>query len=678
MSSLKSKVTIATSILAILAQPLFATTSEHSQVHNTVPSEYIWNFQVNIKKPEVNTSVYITELEIDSDIVHYDGPNSIKYLTGTLRAHFSNPAPALLKTYPNFAFWRIFNLESLKQSVIWSDEKIDMAKQDSKFKIPFTQRYTSMFDPLSKGPYMIRGHNNFSVYAGNELVGIATRNAYNQQISPEASAFGNARTSKKNPFKDTIFTLGDLSSTFDISIEDFRSSGKKNEWFSFKIILTDSANEKLPLYRASKLNVSSNDKNINTEMFFDEWNIPQGYFVGHYDEDLPETININLEFLAATPTGNKTINIKKTFPTVASGVNPQVKKTATSPEKEWRLVYVYPPSAFSQNPETGKKQINDLVEKVKKNNFNTIIAFLIGNRGWQSATISNTKLYPSHPQYDVFEELSKNCRANSLKLGAAICLLPEGAEKLSGVLKEHPEWAMRDINNSIMGWMDPVVPEVRAYRIKDILEAVKKYDLDDISLDYSRLASYPSDRGSEIYMEKFGKDPRSFKNGSSEYIHWFTWTSQHLTLLIKEIREALQKESPKTTLSAYVQGSKYAGELSWLDNHQPYLDWVKLGYIDLLYPTGYIYDMLEYKSWTKRQIELSRNVNPKVPCLITIGLKNNHGKLESFEELLYQIDTITEIGGDGAAFFHWGNFGLWADRLGETRYSKPAQPLMKK
>ena len=636
------------------------------------PAGCIWEFKVNIPARKLDTTAYIMNIRINPDIVHYDGPESIRFLHGEGKAQFTAPVPAYLSTYPNTSYWRMIHLDNLTQTLAWSQEKIEMnSGRPVNFAIPFTRRFDSYFDPFSKGPYMIRGHHYFSVYADGKLAGTAKENAFNSQISPEASFFGNARTAQTKAFRGTLFTLADLSGQFSVNVEDFRSSGVPGGWFGFKLTLTDASGAKFPVNRVSNMSVSGDGKTLDCSMLFDPWDVPQGYFTGRYGDQMPGQVEIKISLSAATPVGSKILELKKKFPVAACGDEPKVPLPLPAPDKELRLIFLNP-SIFSVDPAIGPQQIKEMVDKAKRDNFNMIVCFIIGNRAWMSAPLSNPYFRLTHDKYDFFAELRKNCREAGIKLGGTVCTLPEGAEKPGGILVKHPEFGMRNSTGQIMGWLDPAVPEVRAYRVKNIVEAARKYELDDISLDYCRLSSGSSDRGAEIYREQFGKDPRTFKYGTPDYIHWFNWDSRNLTLLVREIREALKKESPKTGLSAYVQGFKYSGNDAWCDNHQPFIDWLKAGYLDIIYPTGYIYDMLQYKSWSKRQIDACKKANPRIPCLITIGVGSSHGRLETFEELLYQINAITELGGSGAAFFHWSSLDKWADELGKTRYSHPA------
>ena len=93
--------------------------------------------------------------------------------------------------------------------------------------------------------------------------------------------------------------------------------------------------------------------------------------------------------------------------------------------------------------------------------------------------------------------------------------------------------------------------------------------------------------------------------------------------------------------------------------------------MDMIAPTGYVYDMLLYRCWVKRQIEYCRANNPKVPVWITIGARSSHGAIEDLKELVDQIDYANRLGADGAEFFQWGGLEPFLDGLSKTRYAKP-------
>lgn len=235
----------------------------------------------------------------------------------------------------------------------------------------------------------------------------------------------------------------------------------------------------------------------------------------------------------------------------------------------------------------------------------------------------------------------------------------------------------KKIGNPDTKWLDPAVPEARAYRVQSIVEAVKGYGLDGIVLDYARLYFYPSDRGTEIYQAQTGIDPRPLVWATPEYRKWFKWESGQLTQMVREISQALRKECPGTHLTAYVQGVRRADDGSdygtWLEDYQPYGDWIEEGLLDSIAPTGYVYDMLRFRVWAKRQIDYAHSRNPKIPVHITVGTQSSHGRIQSLEELIYQVDEANRLGGDGVHIFTWLSYQNFCEGMAKTRYAKPAK-----
>jgi uncharacterized lipoprotein YddW (UPF0748 family) len=159
-----------------------------------------------------------------------------------------------------------------------------------------------------------------------------------------------------------------------------------------------------------------------------------------------------------------------------------------------------------------------------------------------------------------------------------------------------------------------------------------------------------------------------------EHIKWFKWESKKLDTFVSEIHDALKKVDPKIKISAYIQGTKYAGTAAWEDLHQNYLEWMKQGDLDIICPTGYIYDMLRFKAWSKLQIDTCHKVNPNIPCAVTIGVLSSHGALSSSQEMIDQINVLRQLGGEGASFFRWKYMTKWFKPLREQCYSTAVNP----
>jgi uncharacterized lipoprotein YddW (UPF0748 family) len=637
-------------------------------------NDNVWRIPIKLRSQKSRAVVDINALRSNADLIHYTGRDSLKNLSLTCDYQVVKPGKCYLSSNYGTCYWYMFNLKTLAISLVWSDEKLDLTSKGNKQTIiPFQSRYTRYFDEISKGPGCIRGHHYFRIYspAGKPLGSSQSANAL---IHPEASVFGKRQTQLSKSHRKSLYTLADLKN-FTLMIDSLQVNWQPNGKFAFKIRVKDGENDIFDLNKVTSLNVLADGKKISVVQRFAPYDIPTGWFVGKFSSKAPETLNIAATVTAVTPQGNKTEKVAAQFSKnsnyQAFALKPWSNKTK-EPASEVRMLFLSPQSILPQEPKKGKKQIKDIVNKARKANLNIMCPFAMGNRAWANYDTENQYFRRVFKKYDPIAIFREECTKAGLELHAIVCVLPEGAEKLLGILKKHPDWAMR-AGGRKKGWLDPAVPEVKAYRLKDITRLVKKYKLDGISLDYARLSTGPSDRGAEIYKKKFGQDPRNFKYGSPDYIKWYRWTSNHLTDLVGQIHRELKKINPQIKISAYIQGDKYSGKNKWEGDHQDYLTWMSKGYLDIICPTAYIYDMLRFRAWCKRQIDVCRKANPKILCAPTIGVISSHGVLNNSDELLEQVNILRQLGSDGASYFRWAGLKKWLKELEEGCYPRPAQ-----
>ncbi|MCF6174271.1 MAG: family 10 glycosylhydrolase [Victivallaceae bacterium] len=637
-------------------------------------SANVWSIPIKVPAKKINALVEINELRGNYDLIHFSGKNTLKYFSLTCDYNVIKPGQCYLSSDVGTCYWYAYNLNNLGMSLLWSDEKIDLTTKGKKeIIIPFQSRYNRYFDPLTKGPGTVRGHHYFRIYApGGKALG--SSQSVNALIHPEAAVFGKRQAQLSKSNRNSLYTLANLKN-YKLVIDKFQADWQPNGKFAFKIQVKDADGDTFDLNKVTVLRATADGKTLTVSPRFAPYDIPTGWFVGKFADKVPETLNISTIISINSSNGSKKEQVTAQFS--KHGKYPkfvlnQTKKVIKNPDTEVRMVFITPHSVLSKDPAKGKKQIQDIVQKAKAANINILAPFAIGNRALDEYNTNNKYHTRIFKQYDPLKLFREECTKAGIELHPSICLLPEGAEKLKGILKEHPEWAMRSVKKR-KGWLDPSVPEVKAYRLKEIIDLVKRYKLDGIMLDYARLSLRPSDRGAEIYQQQFGIDPRKYSYGSPEHIKWYKWASSHLDGLVGQIHTELKKINPKIKLSAYIQGDKYAGDAQWENLHQNHLKWVKKGYIDILCPTGYIYDMLHFRAWSKRQIDTCREANPSVPCAVTIGVMSSHGALNSPEELVEQVNILRQLGGDGASFFRWKYLAKWLKPLKKDCYSQPAE-----
>jgi uncharacterized lipoprotein YddW (UPF0748 family) len=559
-------------------------------------------------------------------------------------------------------------------SLAWSDERMLLEDRGEwEITVPFFGRDIRYFDGFTKGASCVRGHHYFAIYSPDENF-IDTSISVDVLTHPESSVFGARQTKLSESYRNCLFTTANLTK-YELIIDSLRADWRSGGDFAFKIKVKDADNDIFDINRVKSLHVYADGKELSAKQYFFAYDIPSGWFVGKFGKKLPLELKVDVAIIAVTPSGRKEDMVSAVFTREnAKGYSPIKEKQEPEPDKEIRMLFMSPETFLSEDPEIGKKQIKDIIRQVKETNFNIISPFAMGNRTWANYNTDNKYFRRLFTKYDPIQIFRDECRKAGIELHATICVLPEGAETLKGILKDHPEWAMR-AGKTRKGWLDPAIQEVRDYRIKDIVDLIKRYKLDGINMDYCRLSMGPSDRGAEIYKAKFGKDPREFEYESPDYVKWFTWEGKQLTEMVRQINVAAKAVNKDIKLSAYVQGRKYAGDRAWNEYHQDYIQWIKNGDLDIIYPTGYIFDMLRFKAWCKRQIDIVHNTDKNIPCAVTIGAITSHGSLKNSDELIRQVDILRELGGDGASFFRWEGLKKWIKPLEDGCYTKPAESL---
>ncbi|OGV52634.1 MAG: hypothetical protein A2017_20750 [Lentisphaerae bacterium GWF2_44_16] len=688
MSGRKLK-TVLASFLTVAA--LFSATA----TENATDTATVWRFPVNLKSKNINGLVDVTDIRINEHLLHYTDNDRLTGLTMDMEYNVITPAQCYLSTSSGSMYWYNINLSNLNQSCIFTRGRIDLSNAGKHKTIAsFTSRDQRYFNNIAKGPNVIRGCHGFAVknekgvllgttgsiwemFKKNKKADIETAENTDELASPEKAFLGNGVNDVNRFYKNTLYTLANLEN-YRIEIADFSSGWKSGGTFAFRIYVVDADNNRYEVNRAdidATGILKTGEIKLDTEQAFDKYSIPLGYFSGKFGVETPEKIEIKIRTVAMSPRGREEKITERTFTKDEDSkiiIPGKFEKKAAEPAVEGRIIFMHPAKDLSRDPKEGMEQLRNIVRRAKENNFNVICPTAMGHRCMTGANLENKYFQRYFKEWDPFAEFRKICSEFGMELQAAVAVIPEGGEKLKGILIEHPEWAARSREGTVKGWLDPAVPEVKEYRIKDIVELVKKYDLDGICLDFCRLSGGPSDRGAEIYKAETGIDPRKVTIGSKEYIDWYMWTGNHLTDLVKRIHEEIKKAKPDCKLSAYVQGVKFNGEDKYREYHQNFTEWLRKGYLDMIYPTGYVYDMLRFKSWTAKQIQACREANPKVPVMVAIGVRSSHGALQNAQELSDQIDILRKLNGSGAFFFAWVYLEKWLEDARKNSYTHPA------
>lgn len=172
------------------------------------------------------------------------------------------------------------------------------------------------------------------------------------------------------------------------------------------------------------------------------------------------------------------------------------------------------------------------------------------------------------------------------------------------IIKANPHWAARDAQGRIATmasisrsaspfyWMNAIHPEVQQFMIDLMMEVVENYDVDGIQGD-DRLPAMSvnsgySDYTKELYAsEHDGAAPPAQYNSSA----FVQWKADKLTNFAGKLYRTLKAQDSTIMLS--FSPSIYSFSLT--NYLQDWPNWIDSGYVDIVHPQAYRYDVSSYK-----------------------------------------------------------------------------------
>ncbi|MCX5642243.1 MAG: family 10 glycosylhydrolase [Candidatus Omnitrophica bacterium] len=247
------------------------------------------------------------------------------------------------------------------------------------------------------------------------------------------------------------------------------------------------------------------------------------------------------------------------------------------------------------------------------------------------------------------ENLVTEAHRNNIQVYPIINFTSDNAKNLS------PDWYMTNAAGEKVPYGDPGNPGYREFLIRPAVELVKKYDIDGISLDFSRYIEMEIS-GDCCYCaacrKKFrlkydfdpivlavpGKKtpPRELSQQAGQYL-WNKERKDNITTLVSELKKAICGVKKGIKLSSYVWGAEPVSRLVFQDWSQ----WIEDKSLDWVNPSGYDYDL---DSFQRRCVELAAIVNKRCPSCITLGQHTTHGRVKNAAELIRQIKIADKAG----------------------------------
>ena len=336
--------------------------------------------------------------------------------------------------------------------------------------------------------------------------------------------------------------------------------------------------------------------------------------------------------------------------------------------------YVHLPSWFQRGMDNAARHraIIDNLDRFEQSGLNVLIPFVTTTQG--------QALYPSEripgkiwSDWDPLAVIVPEAHRRGLKVYTSVCVLAAGHNRPAGILKSHPEWALRDKDGQPLGFISPANPGACRWVVSVVEEIAERYRPDGILLDYCRYpgseakldpagqakfeAAYPADR--------FPPGGRAYKKAFLEY------RRNTLTHLVGQISGALHSLKPAPRLAAYVWGvHEFKKTRDWGD-------WLSRGYLDMLNLTGYSYREQYGDKYMevldKRFVDAEavfKQLDKPVEFTIGVGIDTSHGKIRAAREVEDYLQIGLRHGVQGATIFTWESLQPYLPEIKKAGYFK--------
>ena len=187
------------------------------------------------------------------------------------------------------------------------------------------------------------------------------------------------------------------------------------------------------------------------------------------------------------------------------------------------------------------------------------------------------------------------------------------------IIKAKPNWAAKDINGALVSknnfeWLNAFDPEVQMFLMNLMKEVTTNYDVDGIQGD-DRLPALPSTGGYDDYTISLYKAANGGVNPptTSTDVNWVKWRAGLLNNYMKKINKELKAIKPKLIVS--MAPSIYPFSLN--EYLQDWPTWLDSGWVDLILPQVYRYDINAYTATLSQQkVYLKNNTSICYPGVL--------------------------------------------------------------
>ncbi|MBM4076972.1 MAG: hypothetical protein FJ267_15185, partial [Planctomycetes bacterium] len=190
------------------------------------------------------------------------------------------------------------------------------------------------------------------------------------------------------------------------------------------------------------------------------------------------------------------------------------------------------------SPDVHQKTIDDIVDRHKTSGLNAVMPFVSTSSGeaFYPSDVMSTRKYPDSDPIDM---MLRSARERGLQTYPVIPVTVCGNEHPSGILLQHPEWALRYEDGSPVGYLSPTNPDARKYMLSVVREIVSRYHPDGVILDYIRFHNRPV-RLDEASEKRFQATLPAAISDSDRKVQFQEFKEAELRELVRMIREEVR------------------------------------------------------------------------------------------------------------------------------------------
>ena len=316
-------------------------------------------------------------------------------------------------------------------------------------------------------------------------------------------------------------------------------------------------------------------------------------------------------------------------------------------------------------------------EQALRNHLDRIKASGIGVVMPYVTTTSGAALYPSdilptrvYSDWDPLRLIVREAALRGLRVYPVPCVLACGHDKPTGILTQHPAWALRSATGRPIGHISPAQPDARTWVVSVMQEIVTRYRPDGLMLDYMRFNNRPmrlDPHSSALLEERFGVTYSRLTPAQLQ-----TFKETELTRLMGRISRAVRQIKPETIIGIYswgphvVQGHQVA---------QDWRTWANRGYIDMVNISGYCYRKNyadQYLKVFEKRLQGAVAINNTLACPVEItfclGVRTSHGRIQRAQDVADYLRIARQVKVHGVSFFTWSYLHPFLPMIKERHY----------